>query len=268
MRNTPCRVWINGEGLQDISDSIYVLDVVEPAPEMEIKTVNRTTDHGIRMLGKYTREREVTVAFLIRSRDVNVRRQILDDVIAWCVDGELTTNDRDGQYANAVVTEYPALESNAKWSDAISATFLIADGFWHSDEAQQAAVSYAHSPEPGTIGAATPQEVTLMPIGTADECFLEFTVKNDEASATMNDIIITAGDYSFTFASLGLAHGQTLVCTYDNNGYISFTINGTSVMAKRTGDDDIILDQRAANTIAIQTIKAATFTAIARGRWR
>lgn len=260
-------VWLDGQALQDVDDRLYIVDIIESTPMLQIESAPQTGIDGSRMLSRFRRETEVTVFFLIRRRDPAKRREIMDDVLIWCGDGELSISSRPGQYANAKITSYPAIDSSADWTQTLQMTFTVFGGYWLSDTPQTASLAYEHDPEPETIGAAEEKELTLYPSGTADTCYLEFQITNDDPADDMDDIIIAVGDYSFTFADLGLGAGDTLECTYDANGFLTLTIDGTSVLAYRTGDDDIILAQRESNTVGVKTIKAATVTVTARGRW-
>jgi hypothetical protein len=251
-------VWIDGQGLQDIDDAVFVVDVFEGTPRLHIETADNPNADGARMLFRYRREFEITVLFLIRDRDPSRRREIMDDVLAWCVNGQLTTSARPGTYANVKVTSYPSIDSNADWTRSLQITLTAYEGYWLSEDPQT---------ETDTTVATVEKEITIIPAGTADACYLEFEIANG-AVGTMDTISIDVNGYAFTFASLGLAVNKSLICGYDDNGWIYFTIDGVSVMDKRSGDDDLILNQREVNTVAITTQRAATVTLNARGRWK
>jgi len=258
MMRTHHAVWLNGQGLQDINEHIYVLDIMESTPNLAIQAVDQTNRDGMRMLSRYRRSREIAISFLIRHRDINRRREILDSVLDWCTDGKLTTNARSGQYADVKFTQLPTIDSSTDWTQALEVIFTSFDAYWKSDDAQTVTT---------TTAAGTAKEITLTPAGTAEHCYLEFEITNGNVG-TMDTITIAVNGYTFTFAALGLAVNKTLICAYDDNGFLTLTVDGVSKIAKRSGDDDLILNQREVNTVTVTTQRAATVTLTARGRWK
>lgn len=261
---------LNNVSLEGISPLVRIVDIIETPPKRRTHTVDRPKYNGLFFIGQQDESREIEILFDIKAKTKAVRRALLDTVLTYFDrSGKLELpENRPDHYLNVVCTEAPSLGSIRDYADTLSMTYTSYGPYWLANSPVTASLSYAHDPEPATIVDADWKWMSITPSGSADNCFLEFSVTNDEASAAMDDLVIATVDKSFVFTDLELGAGETLVCAYNADGFLSLAIDGTSVMDKRTGSDDIILTQRTLNTVGIRTIKAATVTLSARGLWK
>ena len=252
-------MWLNGIGIQDISRVVNLVDVIQYPPERDIQVEERAKYHGMRYLGTTIGKRVIEVLFDIKVKDPALRQIILDELLGtFDANGELELQSRDGQYLNVVCTSAPAADSMRDYAHTLALEYTSYDPFWKTTQRATAI---------GSLAAGTESELSIIPAGNTDQTFLEFTLENTSAS-TINDFTIGVNGYEFTFASLGLAAGKTLVCAYDSEGYLTLTIDGNSVMGKRTGDDDLLLNIGESNTVSATAEYAATLTLYARGLWK
>lgn len=248
--------WINGVGLTTLSDKIYLTDIQESAPKLAISTIENAKYGGLRMTERTRQRLDVTLTFSVRERNGELRAEILDDILTWIADGELSISTRPNQVLQVKYTDIPSVGSSLRWTDTLSVTFTEYNApYWLAAQPVRKSVSCV---------SGTPSTIVIAPVGTAETTFLEFSI---EANANVGTVAISANGYTLTFTSVGAVSGGIIAGYYDADGYQHFTLNGVSIYGKRTGDDDILLNCRQPNTITVTTNGAATFTAIARGRY-
>ena len=252
-------MWLNGIGIQDISRYVHLVDVIQYPPERDVQVEQRAKYHGLRYLGTTVEKRVIEVLFDVKVKDKTLRQIILDELLGtFDANGELQLQSRDGQYLNVVCTSAPAADSMRDYANTLTLEYTSYDPFWKTTDRATATRS---------LVAETQSELSITPAGNADQTFLEFTLEN-ASGVTINEFNIGVNRYTFSFTSLGLAAGKTLICAYDNEGYLTLTIDGTSVMNKRTGDDDLLLNIGKTNTVAATAERAAALTLYARGLWK
>jgi hypothetical protein len=249
-------VWLNGVSLTSVSEKIYIIDVQEADPKLSIATVDNAKYQGLRMTERTRQSRTVKVTFQVRERDSAARAVILDDIMGWIADGDLCVSYRPNQILRVKWTDLPAVGSALKWADTLSVSFTAyTDPYW---------VTADHATATGTCLAGVAKTITLAPVGSVPDAYLEFDATASEAVTTLS---VAANGWEWTFSALGLAAGDVLRAYYDANGYQRFAKNGVSVYEKRAGDDDILLTARTANTITVTANGGMSFKAKARGRY-
>ena len=247
---------INGVPLSGVSDKIYISNISESAPKIGITTIDNAKYGGKRMTERTRDSLTVTVTLSVRERNSAERAAIIDAIMAWIADGELTVNYRPDQMLAVEWTDLPAVGSALEWAGNMTIDFTAYTcPYWQS-------VHYTIAS--GDCVAATPKTLTLTPVGTYLHPLLEFEMT---ANASIATLTIVANGYAWAFASLGIVSGDVLRGYYDAKGYLHFEKNGTSVYANRSGDDDIILGAMAANTVTVTASGAANFRAKVRGRF-
>lgn len=252
-------MWLNGIGIKSISRHVNLVDVIQYPPERDIQAEERAKYHGMRYLGTTIEKRVIEVLFDVKVKDKALRQIILDELLGtFDANGELELQSRDGQYINVICTSAPAADSMRDYTNTLTLEYTSFDPFWKTTERAMAT---------DNLVAETESEISIIPSGNAEQTFLEFELENTSGS-TIDDFTIDVNGYAFTFASLGLAAGKTLICAYDSEGYLTLTIDGASVMDKRTGDDDLLLNIAESNTVAATAEYAATLTLYARGLWK
>ena len=252
-------MWLNGIGIQDISRYMHLVDVIQYPPERDVQVEGRAKYHGMRYLGTTIEKRVIEVLFDIKVKDKTLRQILLDELLGtFDANGELQLQSREGQYLSVVCTSAPAGDSMRDYANTLTLEYTSYDPFWKTTERATAT---------GSLMAGIESELSITPAGNADQTFLEFTLENTSGS-TINDFTIDVDGYAFSFASLGLATGKTLVCAYDSERYLTLTIDGASMMAKRAGDDDLLLNIGEANMVIANADHAATLILYARGLWK
>ncbi|MEG1015078.1 MAG: hypothetical protein RSI33_12600 [Clostridia bacterium] len=252
-------VWLNGRGLQDISASIRIVDVQEETPKLQVQLIDLCHLDGQRMASRRTQSRKVKVRFVVREEEPLRRRLLLDEVLRWVADGQLTTSAREGQYIEVKYTTLPNLSSVKGWAEVLEVTFTALAPYWQASDVTAAEVQ---------TEANAVKSGTLCPPGTAGSAFLTFRMQNLSTEVIQTASVAVNGR-SFLFTELGLEAGKTLVCDYDANGFLRLMAEGESKMNKRTGAsaDNLVLGLCQSNTISVQTDRAAKVTLCARGQW-
>ena len=252
-------MWLNGIGIQDISRYVHLIDVIQYPPERDIQVEERAKYHGMRYLGTTVEKRVIEVLFDVKVKDKTLRQILLDELLGtFDANGELTLQSRDGQYLNVICTSAPATDSMRDYANTLTLEYTSYDPFWKTTDRASASRS---------LVAGTEGDLSITPAGNGEQTFLEFALENTSAH-TIDTFDIAVNGYEFTFTSLGLAAGKTLVCWYDSEGYLTLTIDGSSMLGKRTGDDDLLLNIGESNLVTATSPYAATLTLYARGLWK
>ena len=85
------RVWLNNQGLQDISPAIVIHDVMYTPQELQNSVINHARYHGGRLVRQRINNTEVSVRFEVHEYDIIARQEITQRVIAWAMDGGVLT---------------------------------------------------------------------------------------------------------------------------------------------------------------------------------
>ena len=252
---------MDGEGFEDINPTIRVKSVLIGATEVTQITSAAAKYSGVRYLGQREETRSIRILFKILDIDPVRREAILCDILDWARGVKLEAVQRPDQYINVYCTEFPSQEMARDYADnELAITFTAYDPDFKS--IQPTVVNT-------TTVAATPKDVTIIPPGTQDITFLEAEITNS-GSTTMNTATIAVNGRTFAFSALGLAAGKVLVIARDVDCRLTMTIDSVSVMGKRTdaSDDDLVLIQRAANTVTLTTANDCAVKLSARGQYR
>ena len=246
--------------LTSISDHIGILDVVVKAAKIKTDTYAPPKVDGLRRLSKSREEKKVTITFDIFTDDPIERQQILDDIGAWADtydDKWLEIDDYDGKHLIASCTDLPDMASVANISKSMKVEFSAFDPYWYENTPTRKTI---------TTAAGVQYDTTMIVKGSSRSCFLSYSVTNNGASP-MTNVIVTAGDTAIELDGISLASGETLEVGYSDTGLLYMLIGETSVLGTRTdeSDDDLILTQRASNSISITTDQDATVVLSARG---
>ena len=260
---TRVSVELNGIDLASIDSLIVLQSVDEQSPSWNISTGSRAGNSGLHINGIEKKSRDIVVSFGIdEQRDLIRRSTILQNVAAWAAKGGvMTVNYRDRQKLRVICTQLPEVKSIRKWTDTYSITFsAYAVPYWQSMDPESKAISA------GTSGSAT---LAVKESAGGKLCF-EAT---NSSGSTVNAVSVGANGKTITFASLGLANGETLIGDYDENDIQRLRIKNTSnvyrsVLDKRTtaSADDVILKQ-GANTVSVTSGSALSWNVYTYGRW-
>ena len=102
--------------------------------------------------------------------------------------------------------------------------------------------------------------------GSGRVCYLEATITNNGIGA-LTSVSINSRGYDHRAVRHIHCPGDAAEIGYDDLGYLYIRDGDTSLMGHRTdaSDDDLILTQRAINTITVTTNSNATVVFMARG---
>ena len=80
---TRYRVWLNGQPLDGVSDSLVITDIVEYAPECRVDTARRALGEGTLLLGRERTALRVAVRFYLPELEPSEARAVLGRILAW-----------------------------------------------------------------------------------------------------------------------------------------------------------------------------------------
>lgn len=234
---------LDGLPLHDIDPTIYITDIQEQAPQMNVVTHPRAAGHGMYRTRHARESVSVVIRFSIREYSTARRKAVLEQVIAWARDGgSLEINDRPGQALRVVLDVPPTITSSLHWTQELSMTLTAYD-------------------QPYWFGI---DSVTVPANGDA----LLFVPGNAPEAAVDAEITATAG-------TVTLAVGNTAITLEDVSGDISIdhvdgilriTSGGESILHKRTPESSDDLLAIPGRGIPVY-ISGGTATVTARGAW-
>lgn len=245
---------INGNWLSAVSKSIFIDDISEDSPALQIKALSMATYDGQHVTQKNRQKLAVTITFEIHEHSAAVRKMINADVCKWAQNGWLSLYDRPYQKLYVVCDKLPSISSSLKWTQKMTVGFAAyAMPFWQNTLPVKATFT-------GTTG-----KVLIKPDGLID-CYLE--AKISATASAVNSLTITANGKSYSFSGLKLQKGQFLEIGYESTHHIqTMTIGGASVLSKRSAAsaDDLFLTPRKTNEISVTADQPVSATFLAYG---
>lgn len=237
-------VSLNGVPLSSLYPaSIYVSDIAHTAASVTYAT-NRLMGRQGAYSGKpYITAARVGISFAVREYSTQRRQEVVQDIAAWAMNGGwLETSDRPGQRLYVRCTQYPSVASAMRWTDDLSVQFTAYDLPLWQDIA------------PHTVTVANGGTGTLyLPGHYKTEVEAVIT-----AGAALGSIALTCGDTSLTLSGLSVPADGTVTISYTEDHRILQIMQGTtSLLDKRTGDDDLIAEP-GNNTVGLTTDGAAS----------
>ena len=238
-----------------LSDKLYIEDI-EEAAAITTETANRPY-YGLYLLTPSEHSTlTITVTFMVKERDRIQRAAIIQQVSGWATKGYFTCNTHPGQRIFVICTEPPKIKT-FDHTDRMTIVFTAyGEACW--EEATPYAVSFSSKKNASSSA--------FRPNGTRT-CFLEAEITN-AASAALTSVVLTANGKSITLSGLSVAAGGTVTLTYDELHHMRIMNGNTSILDKRTGEDDLLLNPGVNNTVSCVTNVACNTTLKARGLWR
>ncbi|MGN0778895.1 MAG: hypothetical protein ACI4MJ_07100 [Aristaeellaceae bacterium] len=249
-------VCMDGHPLDALDPCVYVLDVQESQPSMDVTEAKRAWGDGSRVVRSVRESLTVRVSVAIRETDVTRRREVIQRMAAWASGQYMTLGDRPGQRLRVMCTAYPAVTSALKWTQEVMMVFTAyAMPYWEAEQPTRSTFT-------GTVGNAA-----IRPMGTAP-CYLEADVAN-AGSAAMTILSLSKAGQKLSFSGLSVAPGKVLRLFYDENWLFRAEVDGASVLSKRTADsaDDLMLAPGISMTVTIGANVPVSVTLKARGLW-
>lgn len=251
------RAALGTKQLDEAHDAIVIRGMEPGRTEKKVGTAQRMNGSGSRVTSRNFSmvEAKVTFAINIKKYELEARREAFDAACAWALrKGWLTLTENPGRrlYVNEVVLP----EAGDLWDWTKDYTIGL----------QAYDVPYWQDAEPEAVIANTISNGSLtVPVNGHVNTVLDATFEN-KSGKTINKLELTADGNKFTFTDLGLGGSDTMTISHGTNGILQIKIGSTSVLAKRTGADDLIM--RPGNrTVTISAERAGKLTLIAAGRY-
>ena len=246
---------LGGTGLYDLDDRIYINDIQE-SPVVSVETADRPY-YGQYLVGVTAKNTlTVTVRFMIKEQDRAARMAVIQKICGWATRGYLESNIHPNQRLYVVCTQLPEVKTYA-WHEEMAVVFTAyGEACWE----EITPVSY-------TVASATNAASTTFKPGGTRPCFLEAEITNN-ANSALTSVVLTANGESITISGISVAKNQKVILTYDEWHRMVITANGVSVMDKRTGADDLMLNAGVSNSVSCVTNVACKTIFYARGLYR
>ncbi len=256
---TRYRAWMDGAALDEIADSIYITDILEMESDTEVIALPLAGRSGSKLQSRHRRSKTVQIQLMIREYDVKTRKDVYGQVLAWAQSGDLEINDREGLVLHGVRLTGESGISALKWREKITLSLTAYDVPYWMDKEELTLEGTGGSPV--TLRFATRGNVPG---------WVDLTIVNKGASPVYSMSIQTNNKYYFYMNGINLAPESTLVISHDNSGTLSITMDGQSVMSKRSplSADDLVTDVHIArNAVSVFNGESLQVTASVRGLW-
>lgn len=247
-------VFLNGVALSSISHDILILDVQYPPVTIRNETFALARRQGAQITRRYVDSNSVSVLFEIRSYDINERQAILNSIVRWAKSGGiLQTNDRQGQRLRCICEQFPSVSSAKNRGQEMQIVFSAYSlPFWED-------VYPANLTITGTNASGS-----LYVPGNVDGAFVEATAT---ANGTLTSIKFIAGNTNLTLSGINVASGGKVVIAYDDDMIQSIKTGNTSLLSKRTGDDDLLVNSGETSMFGVVANVSCSVEYRVRGLW-
>lgn len=247
---------LDGIGVQDLDDRIYVEDVQEDTA-IDQKTADRA-GYGLFPLNEGGHQsKTITVKVMIKERNRAARMQVARLIQGWATKGWLTSNMFPGLRIYVFCNKMPQV-SAFEVSDRLEMKFIAyGEAYWQEIT-------------PLTINqtsAVSSNTHSITPRGT-QKCFLEAQIA--PSSGTLTSVTITVDSQSLALSGLSVTASAPLKIFYDELHILHIESGNTSLLSKRSAAsaDDIILTPGVANTVSMTFSRACNYTLYARGLFK
>lgn len=246
---------LNNVTLSSLDTDIIIHDISYSNANIKDDTFSVAKRNGVRLLRRSYNPIKVSIAFEIHAYDVAERQSICQTVCAWAKNGgTLKTSDRTGVYLQCVCSKFPSISSAKNWTDELEVEFTAYTiPFWQDNSKTSIALTA------GTSGSAT-QKIN----GSADGALVEADIV---ANASLTSVALTVNNRTLTLSNLSVSSGSTIKITYNTEGIQSIKVGSTSLLNKRTGVDDLLVNCGENNTFSFTSSASVTVTFKVRGLW-
>ena len=257
---TRYRVWLDEVALDSLADSIYITDIQEMEPEMEIHTMSVLGGNGTSVTHQRRISLQIRVSFQIREYNIATRREVFNKIMTWAQGTVLYTNERDGQQINVQLDAPPAM-SALKWTETLTLSFTAWENpYWISNDATMLTLS----------GESVSGEIT---VDGNTACYPMFVVSNTGA-APINTVTITAGENRVRLEGINmLPEGYVYFSSHNGSGALSpFMIDDNGIRYldncfSDDSDDSLPVIGGVPTTILATADGEMTFIVLAQGVW-
>lgn len=216
---------MNGIALSSIDPTICVLDIRYNTANLDTSTTGKAAGHGMFVGRRRIETASVRIDAEIHEYSTWKRQEICQRIAAWAKAGKLETNDRPDQFLNVVCQDPPTIQTAKHWTDPVTITFTAYE------------IPYWQKKYPTT--AEITDTGTLFVPGNIDKAPVNAEIK---ASSKITSLTLNVGSTSITLSGINIAANSPVYVTHDEHGYLAITNKGNSLLAYRTGDDDLMAE--------------------------
>ena len=247
---------LNGVGLQDLDEHIYIEEIQENT-SIDQETANRAGYGIFPLTDARNQSKTITVKLMVKQRNRVERMKIIRKVMGWADNGWLTSNLFPDLRIYVSCDEPPQI-SAYEWTARMNIKFIAyGEAYWQDVTPVTVASASA-------VSSAT---VAIKPKGT-QECFLEADIA--PSSGTLTSVTIVQGTQRFELTGLSVTASAPLRIFYDDLHILRIMSGNISLLSKRSANssDDIRLTPEVNNTVSLTFSRACSYTLRARGLWK
>ena len=204
--------WMDGVGLQNLDPTIYIIDIEESVPAMNVVTMQRAGSDGLHVARRSRQSLTVTIRYMVREYDTVRRKDVYNKIAAWARGKYLSISDRPGQRLRVQCDATPVTNSALKWTEVQSLVLTAYQKPYWEDETPITLTAT------GRIG-----EMLINTPANAVGFYVDVAVKN-VSSATINTLRISTHHGEMFFEELDLAAGDSFGVWYDDDGILRLPI--------------------------------------------
>lgn len=213
------RVALDGVELDQANSAIVISGIETGDGKNSMSAVSLAGGSGQRLTSKHRDTIDITVRFAIKIRKTSLsdRAKALEDANTWAaraINGAwLTVNYKTNRRMRVVLVQAPGEGNLWNYTNDFQIVFrAYGVPYWEEIEASSTAELSAGTLKTGTITVG----------GNADT--VADLVLTNESESTVNTCTVTVDGNSFSFDSLGLAAGESLVVSHDDDGILKIRI--------------------------------------------
>ncbi len=246
---------LNGVGLYDLDERIYIQDI-EESTTLKFEAAGRPY-YGQTFLGENAHDLlTITVTFMIKEQNRAARMGVIQKISGWATKGYFTTNIHPDQRIHVRCTRLPDTKTFA-WHEDMTLVFTA-----YGEACWEDVTPVTHTVASSTAASST----TFRPAGTR-MCFMEAEITN-VSNSSLTTVTLAANGETISLTGLSVAKNQKVELYYDENHYMHITANGVSVLNKRAGADDLLLYPNQPNSVSCSTNVNCKTVFKARGLYR
>lgn len=245
-------VWMDEIPLHEIDPAVYVIDIEESVPAVNVMTSGRGMGDGTHVLSRRRQSLSVTVRVMVHEYDIAKRKEIFGKIAEWATNGKyLMISDRPGQRLRVSCDIPPTAGSSLRWTNIVSVTFTAYEKpYWEDTEK----TTISKTGESGSMTMNVP--------GNAGKTTVDVKVENT-GGAAITDFTVAVGDTQFAFPGINIAPGATASYEYDDEGILHIPAQNRTPESS----DDLLAVCGANNAVSFTASGSCTVTVSARGRW-
>lgn len=256
---TRYRAWLDDSALDEIADSIYILDIQEAEPDMSVVSLGFAGRDGSMLASKNRLSLQVHIRLQIREYDTARRKEVLSRVLTWAQGETLTISDRPGQRLGVTLDAPPSV-SSLKWTETLTLTFTARDmPFWRDSSPEMISIT----------GTSATGEITLG--GNRLSCPTVYVT--NKAATAVNSLTLTIGETKIQLESLNLLPEGILMIVHvvytvmvlmalDDNPRVF--VNG---LLTDGSSDYLSIPPNEATTVTVEADAEVAVTVVAQGVW-